>query len=75
MAHTHQGRGVSIDPVCGNAVLEHRSEAFEYRGTTYHFCSGRCRAHFELQAERIHVGQLAKFGGLLADGKVRWGVA
>jgi hypothetical protein len=35
----------------------------------------RCRKGFERQAERIHVGELARMGNLFGERKVRWGVA
>ena len=33
------------------------------------------RVPFERQAERIHVSELAKAGGLFSQAKARWGVA
>ena len=66
--------GVSIDPVCGKSVPEEGAESFEYKRRTYYFCSRRCRARFERQAERIHVDELAKMGSLF-EKKARWGVA
>ncbi len=70
MAH-----GTTIDPVCGTPVAEAGAESFEYKRRTYYFCSPRCRARFERQAERIHVAELAKMGTLFAVKKARWGVA
>ncbi len=69
------GSGVSIDPMCGRPVVDGDSESFEYKKRRYFFCSGRCRARFERQAERIHIGELAKMGALFGTQKVRWGVA
>jgi YHS domain-containing protein len=69
------GTGVSIDPVCGRPVLESASEAVDYKKRKYFFCSARCRKGFERQAERIHVGELARMGNLFGERKVRWGVA
>ncbi|MGE0387563.1 MAG: heavy metal translocating P-type ATPase [Gammaproteobacteria bacterium] len=43
----------ATDPVCGMSVRqEGASEHSDYRGTTYHFCSSRCRAEFERDPER-----------------------
>jgi YHS domain-containing protein len=69
------GSGVSIDPMCGKPVIDGDSESFEYRKRRYFFCSSRCRAHFERQAERIHMGELARTGALFGAQKVRWGLA
>jgi YHS domain-containing protein len=68
------GQGVSIDPVCGRPVLED-GHSIEYKRRTYYFCSGRCRERFERQAERIHIGELAKLGRLFSEAKAHWGVA
>lgn len=70
-----EGSGVSIDPMCGKPVVDGDSESFEYKKRTYYFCSRGCRARFERQADRIHVGELAKMGALFGDPKIRWGVA
>ncbi|BDG01800.1 YHS domain-containing protein [Anaeromyxobacter oryzae] len=67
--------GVAIDPICGRPVIEDDAEALEYKKRKYFFCSDRCRDRFERQAERIHVGELAKAGSLFGERKVRWGVA
>ncbi len=71
----HREGGVSIDPVCGKPVVEEDAESFEYKRRTYFFCSERCRGRFERQAERLHVGELAKMGSLFAESKPRWGIA
>ena len=53
--HHHHAAAVAgvIDPVCGMTVdpdsSKHRSE---YRGTTYHFCSARCRTKFDAAPPR-----------------------
>ncbi len=68
--------GVAIDPVCGTpVVIEDEGPSIEYKRRTYHFCSERCRGRFERQAERIHVGELAKMGRLFSESKAHWGVA
>src|SRR5690242_8737286 len=58
-AHEHHHHGVADpaktdpsktarDPVCGmNVNPETSQHRFEYRGTTYHFCSNGCRTKFE----------------------------
>lgn len=66
---------VAIDPVCGKPVLEEDAEAFEYKKRRYFFCSHRCLQRFERQAERIHVGELARMGALFGERRNRWGVA
>jgi YHS domain-containing protein len=68
-------QGISIDPVCGQAVAEAGAESLEYKRKTYYFCSRRCRGRFERQAERIRVSELARMGSLFAEKKARWGVA
>lgn len=70
-----QRDGVSIDPICGKAVIEQGARSFEYKRRTYFFCSDGCRGRFERQAERIHVGELARTGALFSENKVHWGVA
>ena len=67
--------GVAVDPICGGPVLESDAEQVEYKQRTYYFCSDDCRRRFERQAERIHVGELARAGVLFAEQKFRWGVA
>ncbi len=74
MAGQREG-GMSIDPVCGKAVVERGADSFDYKRKTYYFCSPRCRADFERQTERIRVGELAKIGTLFAKTKARWGIA
>ncbi len=67
--------GVAVDPICGQPVLEADAQELEYKRRRYFFCSGRCRARFERQAERIHVNELAKLGTLFTDRRASWGVA
>jgi YHS domain-containing protein len=75
MIHQDDESGVAIDPICGKPVVESDSESFEYKKRTYFFCSGKCRGRFERQAERIHVGELAKMGALFGERRAHWGVA
>ncbi len=67
--------GVAVDPICGKPVLQGESEALEFKRKRYFFCSGRCKARFEQQAERTHVAELAKVGGLFSTLKAHWGIA
>ena len=67
--------GVAIDPICGRPVVEGDAESLEYKRRTYFFCSEKCRGRFERQAERIHVGELAKMGALFSEKKASWGLA
>jgi YHS domain-containing protein len=67
--------GVAVDPICGGPVIESESEQVEYKHRTYYFCSDDCRRRFERQAERIHVGELARSGVLFTEKKIPWGVA
>jgi YHS domain-containing protein len=70
-----EGGGVSIDPMCGRPVVDGDSESYEYKRRTYYFCSRKCRARFERQAERIHLRELARMGALFGPPKIRWGLA
>ena len=67
--------GVAIDPICGKPVVEDGADSLEYKRRTYFFCSQKCRGRFERQAERIHVGELAKMGALFSERKASWGLA
>ncbi len=67
--------GVALDPICGRPVIQDESEELEYKRKRYFFCSGSCKARFERRAERIHVSELAKLGGLLSERKTLWGLA
>ena len=43
----------AIDPVCGMTVrLGAGKPTFDYRGTTYHFCSAGCRVKFSADPEK-----------------------
>jgi YHS domain-containing protein len=67
--------GMAIDPICGRPVLAADADSLEYKRRTYYFCSEGCRGRFERQADRIHVGELAKRGSLFAENNALWGVA
>lgn len=64
------------DPICGKTVsagddIPHA----EYKRRRYYFCSTRCKASFEREAERIRLHELLRVGALLTTGRVRWGMA
>src|SRR6185503_11300029 len=45
--------GTELDPVCGMRVVPERAAArYEYKGTTYYFCSPGCLAKFRVDPER-----------------------
>ena len=70
-----KGDDTSFDPICGKPVDPDGAQALEYKRRKYFFCSERCKARFERQAERHRVQDLARMGALFANQKVRWGVA
>jgi P-type Cu+ transporter len=45
------GTGQAIDPVCGMTVDPITALSLEHAGTTYHFCSERCRGKFSSSPE------------------------
>jgi Cu+-exporting ATPase len=58
----------AVDPVCGMTVkLGAGKPTFEYKGTTYHFCSEGCRRKFADQPDRY----LAKQTGAVVGGDHR----
>jgi YHS domain-containing protein len=64
------------DPICGKRVEEHpKVLSAEYKQKRYFFCSERCKRAFEHEAEKLRMGELARIGALLNQGKVRWGLA
>ncbi len=72
----NQASNDQVDPICGRNVQYARSQVTgEYKSQTYVFCSVRCRHAFEAKAERQRLLELARTGGLLSPGKVRWGIA
>ena len=54
--HHHGGPGAAKtarDPVCGMSVNPETSKhRFDYRGTSYHFCSNGCRTKFEADPQK-----------------------
>jgi YHS domain-containing protein len=72
----HDEDGVSLDPICGEPVLEADAPTLEHGLRRYFFCSEGCRARFERRVERLRQGELARMGSLFAGGeRVRWGIA
>jgi YHS domain-containing protein len=64
------------DPICGKQVgAGENAPTVEYKRRKYFFCSARCKAAFEREAEKIRLQELARVGALLTQGKVRWGMA
>src|SRR5690606_27006809 len=66
-AHHHHDHApaaeTAIDPVCGMTVkLGIGKPSFDYRGTTYHFCSQGCRTKFEADPERYLAAKPAAGG-------------
>jgi|GEM_PF-2555887 len=42
------------DPVCGMTIEENKTNfTFSHKGTTYYFCSEKCRAEFAKDPETI----------------------
>jgi YHS domain-containing protein len=65
-----------FDPICGKKVSAgQKTPTSEYKKKRYFFCSDRCRATFDREAERLRLHELAKVGALLSKGRVRWGLA
>lgn len=65
-----------FDPICGKKVSAGaKTPTSEHKKKRYYFCSDRCRAAFDREAERLRLHELAKVGALLSKGRVRWGLA
>jgi YHS domain-containing protein len=53
----------AIDPVCGMTVVKANAKAtFDYKGTTYYFCSTGCKESFAKEPEKYLKAQQAKAG-------------
>jgi YHS domain-containing protein len=53
----------AIDPVCGMTVVKTNAKAtFDYKGTTYYFCSTGCKESFAKEPEKYLKAQQAKAG-------------
>ena len=51
----------AVDPVCGMSVVKAEAKAtFDYKGTTYYFCSTSCKEKFAKEPEKYLKAQAAK---------------
>jgi YHS domain-containing protein len=51
----------AVDPVCGMTVVKAEAKAtFDYKGTTYYFCSTSCKEKFAKEPEKYLKAQAAK---------------
>lgn len=51
----------AVDPVCGMTVVKANAKAtFDYKGTTYYFCSAGCKEAFAKEPEKYLKAQQAK---------------
>ena len=54
----------AIDPVCGMTVVKANAKAtFDYKGTTYYFCSTGCKESFAKEPDKYLKAQQAKAAG------------
>jgi YHS domain-containing protein len=57
----------AIDPVCGMTVVKANAKAtFDYKGTTYYFCSTGCKESFAKEPDKFLKAQQAKTAGAAA---------
>ena len=67
-AHSHRPAEGSVlvrDPVCGMSVdPATASEKADYNGTTYYFCSSRCRSEFDRDPQRYATGVVQRRAAL-----------
>lgn len=58
-----QAADKAVDPVCGMTVVKATAKAtFDYKGTTYYFCSLGCKEAFAKEPEKYLKAQQAKAG-------------
>ena len=58
-----QAADKAVDPVCGMTVVKANAKAtFDYKGTTYYFCSLGCKEAFAKEPEKYLKAQQAKAG-------------
>jgi YHS domain-containing protein len=56
-----QSADKAVDPVCGMTVVKANAKAtFDYKGTTYYFCSTGCKEAFAKEPEKYLKAQQAK---------------
>lgn len=51
------------DPVCGMTVDPQKSAKSEYKGQTYYFCSGGCKATFDKSPDKYAGAQPSQSSG------------
>jgi YHS domain-containing protein len=57
----------AVDPVCGMTVVKANAKAtFDYKGTTYYFCSTGCKESFAKEPDKYLKAQQAKAAGVIA---------
>ncbi len=57
----------AVDPVCGMTVVKANAKAtFDYKGTTYYFCSTGCKESFAKEPDKYLKAQQAKAAGAAA---------
>ncbi len=70
----------AVDPVCGMTVVKANAKAtYDYKGTTYYFCSTGCKESFVKDPEKYLAkatgeaakmpGQMGQMGQMGADGR------
>lgn len=59
LANPLQKAEIATDPVCGMSVDTEKGLTSEYEGKSYYFCSPRCQATFEKEAQK-YAGEHAK---------------
>jgi YHS domain-containing protein len=61
IAAQQQSADKAVDPVCGMTVVKANAKAtFDYKGTTYYFCSTGCKEAFAKEPEKYLEAQQAK---------------
>lgn len=64
----------AIDPVCGMTVVKANAKAtFDYKGTTYYFCSTGCKESFAKEPDKYIKAQQAQAAGAAAAGPAAMG--
>src|SRR5512137_813916 len=57
----------AVDPVCGMTVVKANAKAtFDYKGTTYYFCSTGCKDSFAKEPEKYISAMKTKAAGTAA---------
>jgi YHS domain-containing protein len=67
IAAQQKSADTAIDPVCGMTVVKASAKAtFDFKGTTYYFCSTGCKEAFAKEPEKYLKAQAAKAEGMPA---------